>query len=505
MRLLPGSSSQERKAWFLKMKVCMIAEGCYPYVVGGVSSWIHSIIKLFPNIEFSLIAIISDRGISGRFAYELPSNLTEIHEVYLQDVDWIGNHKTRKNRVRLKKKEVEALRSLIIGEEVDWMTVFGMFNRKNVSINNLLMSPEFLQITKDYYSLRFSDITFSDFLWTLRSIYLPLFFALKCIPPKADIYHCVATGYAGIIGSKALSLYSNAKLLISEHGIYTREREEEIIKAKWVQGMYKSIWIEQFRKMSKCGYYYADLVTSLFEQAHSLQLELGCPKEKAIVTPNGIDVARFEGISGKEPEDPYINVGAILRVTPIKDVKTMINAFYYAHEKQPRLKLWIMGPEDEDPEYAAECRELVRVMGAENIVFTGSIRTTDYIGKMDINLLTSISEGQPLTILEGFAAKKPCIATNVGNCQGLVYGENDSYGTAGIIVSVMNISEISNAILRLANHPELARQMGRNGYHRLMAKYQSIFMEDTYREIYKTLARMSNVIYDEELFVPKIS
>lgn len=484
------------------MKVCMIAEGCYPYVVGGVSSWIHSIIKLFPNIEFNLIAIITDRSISGKFAYELPGNLTEIHEVYLQDSDWVGKHRIRKNRVRLKKKEAEALRSLIIGEEVDWITVFRMFNRKNVSINNLLMSPEFLKITKDYYTLRFSDITFSDYLWTLRSIYLPLFFALKCVPPKADIYHCVSTGYAGIIGSKALTLYPNARLLVSEHGIYTREREEEIIKAKWVQGIYKSIWIEQFRKMSQCAYYFADLVTALFWQAQSLQIELGCPKEKAIVTPNGIAAERFSGIPRKNPEDPYINVGAILRVTPIKDVKTLINAFYYAHKKQPRLKLWIMGPEDENPEYAADCHELVRVMNAENIVFTGSIRTTDYIGKMDMTILTSISEGQPLTILEGFAVEKPCIATNVGNCRGLICGENDSYGDAGIMVSVMNISEISNAILKLANHPDLAKQMGRNGYRRLMAKYRNVYMEETYRNIYKTLAKMRGVNYPEEPFVP---
>ncbi|HHV12057.1 MAG TPA: GT4 family glycosyltransferase PelF [Clostridiales bacterium] len=484
------------------MKVCMIAEGCYPYVVGGVSSWIHSIIKLFPNIEFSLITVVSDRSIRGKFAYELPINLTRIHEVYLQDVDWVGHYKARRKRVHLSRKEVDALRSLIIGEEVDWITVFRIFHRKNVSINNVLMSPEFLEITKEYYSLRFSDIIFSDFLWTLRSIYLPLFFALKCNPPKADIYHCVSTGYAGIIGSMALSIYPDARLLVSEHGIYTREREEEIIKAKWVQGIYKTIWIEQFRKMSKCAYYFSDLVTSLFEQAQSLQIELGCPKEKAIITPNGINTENFEKIPGKEPEDSYINIGAIVRVTPIKDVKTMINAFYYAHKKQPRLKLWIMGPEDEDPEYAEDCRELVRAMDAKNIEFTGRIRTTDYIGKMDVMLLTSISEGQPLTILEGFAVKKPCIATNVGNCQGLIHGENDSFGDAGIVVPVMNISEISNAILKLSNNPGLARQMGENGYRRLMAKYKSVYMEENYKKIYKTLARMSGIAYTEEAFLP---
>ncbi|HZK57782.1 MAG TPA: GT4 family glycosyltransferase PelF [Clostridia bacterium] len=487
------------------MKVCMIAEGSYPYVVGGVSGWLHDIIKLFPNIEFKLIAIITDSTISGKFAYELPDNLTEVHEVYLKDVEWIGTKgKTKRNFVHLNGKEIEALRSLIEGEEVDWGAIFRIFRERDVSINGILMGPEFLDITKAYYSQRFPEITFTDFLWTLRSIYLPLFFALKCTPPEADLYHCVATGYSGIIGSKALSMYPDARLLISEHGIYTREREAEIIRAKWVYGVYKTIWIEQFRKMSKCAYHFADIVTSLFEQARILQIELGCPEQKTIVTPNGINVKDFTEAPMKEPSDPHINVGAILRITPIKDVKTLINSFYYAYKQQPKLKLWIMGPDDEEPEYAEECRELVEVLQAENIVFTGKINTRDYIGKMDMTILTSISEGQPLTILESFAVKKPCIATNVGNCCGLIYGEGDGFGDAGIVVPIMNISEISNAIVKLANNPKLAKQMGENGYNRLISKYRNIDMEEKYKEIYRELMIINGAEYEEKSFSPAL-
>lgn len=47
------------------MKVCIVAEGCYPYVVGGVSSWVHSLIQQFPNIEFTVAAIVADRSISA--------------------------------------------------------------------------------------------------------------------------------------------------------------------------------------------------------------------------------------------------------------------------------------------------------------------------------------------------------------------------------------------------------------------------------------------------------
>lgn len=73
-----------------RMKVCIVAEGCYPYVVGGVSSWIHSMIRSFPNLEFQILAIISNRSLSGKFAYELPENVTQVHEVYLEDFDWDG-------------------------------------------------------------------------------------------------------------------------------------------------------------------------------------------------------------------------------------------------------------------------------------------------------------------------------------------------------------------------------------------------------------------------------
>ena len=70
------------------MKVCIVAEGCYPYMVGGVSGWINSMIQSFPNIEFIVLAIVANRSMSGKFKYELPDNLTEVYEVYLEDYEW---------------------------------------------------------------------------------------------------------------------------------------------------------------------------------------------------------------------------------------------------------------------------------------------------------------------------------------------------------------------------------------------------------------------------------
>lgn len=469
------------------MKICMVAEGCYPYVVGGVSSWIHSMIKAFPEHEFIVLAIVADRSFRGKFAYELPENLTEVYELYLEDYDWRSRTTDRKRQSRLSKEEYDALVSLLLNRNVSWSVLFQMFQNKDLSLNELLMGPDFFQAVKECYQINYPEAVFADFLWTMRSIYLPLFLTMKMDLPKADVYHCVATGYAGVLGAMAKSRFG-CKLIISEHGIYTREREEELIRAKWVAGIYKNVWIDQFKKMSKLAYDSADIVTSLYEHARELQIELGCSEEITMVTPNGIDEKRFVlSDPVRTVEEDKIHVGAVLRVTPIKDVKTLIRAFAFARQQVENLKLWIMGPADEDETYAAECYDLVEAMGAQDIVFTGRINVVEYLWQMDMTILTSISEGQPLTILESYAAHRPVIATDVGNCRGLIYGEGDTFGEAGILTHVMNVEEITAAMVELARDGEKRRQYGENGYRRLMAKYKLTDMQETYHRIYDFL------------------
>ena len=476
------------------MRICIIAEGCYPYVVGGVSGWVHSMIQTFPNQEFILLTIIANRELSGKFAYELPENVTEVHELYLEDVDW--GSVNRRHRTRMNQEEYQALRSLLLNHDVKWDVMIDYFHENDVSINHLLMGEDFYHAVLECYNLQYPDIVFSDFLWTMRSMYLPLFLALSMDVPKADVYHAVSTGYAGILGSMGKYLH-NGQLIISEHGIYTREREEELIKAEWVQRLYKKIWIQQFKKMSQLAYDQADLVTSLYQHARELQVELGCAKEKTVITPNGIDYRRFENLKGVPPEEAgYTHIGAVLRVTAIKDVKTLIQAFAYAKKRCPELKLWIMGPYDEEPEYAAECFQMVEAMEIPDIVFTGRIQVTDYLGWMDVTILTSISEGQPLTILESFAAHVPVIATDVGNCKGLLYGEDDDFGRAGILTHIMNIEEISNAMVYMAQNPGLRRHMGEAGYQRLIRRYKIEDMKKTYETIYREASERQNVAWD---------
>lgn len=459
----------------------MFVEGCYPYVVGGVSGWVQMLIGARKELDFSVYTILPDRNQSGKFQYTIPDNVSEIRETYLNDADVVRRFapKSRWNR-----EEKECFRKLLFGENVDWKGIFSYFEKPDISVNDLLMGKEFLEIVQDLYINRYPQCVFTDFLWSVRSLYLPLFTILKVPVEKADCYHAISTGYAGILACKGYYIH-NKPVILTEHGIYTREREEEIIKVDWTQGIFKDLWIRYFYTLSKCIYDCASQVISLFQAARTIQMEIGCPKEKTRVVSNGVYAGQFEDIPQKEEEDVFINVGAVLRIVPIKDVKTMINAFALAKETIPNLKLYLMGPTDENPEYYKECRELIRSFAIEDIVFTGRVKVRDYLGKMDMVVLTSISEGQPLSILEAMAAKRPCIATDVGGCRELLYGnEKDTCGKSGIIVPVMSVDKIAEAIITLAKDEALREEMGYNGRLRVKAFYQNEQVVKTYEEIY---------------------
>lgn len=77
---------------------------------------------------------------------------------------------------------------------------------------------------------------------TMRSMLLPVLYLLTGRVPKADVYHAISTGYGGLLACMGGSL-NHAPVLLTEHGIYTREREEEIIRAEWVVPSFKSRWI----------------------------------------------------------------------------------------------------------------------------------------------------------------------------------------------------------------------------------------------------------------------
>jgi len=176
-------------------------------------------------------------------------------------------------------------------------------------------------------------------------------------------------------------------------------------------------------------------------------------------------------------------------LAPIKDVKTMIYAFFELSARQKNVRLHIMGGVD-DEEYARECYALVEQLELKNLIFTGRVNVVEYMQKLDFTILTSISEGQPLSVLESLAARRPCVTTDVGCCRELLEGApGDTLGRAGYCVPPMYRQGLADAMEKLCASRALREKLGAVGQKRVAQDYRYEQMLEQYRALYAETAQ----------------
>lgn len=464
------------------MRICLVLEGCYPFINGGVSTWMHQYITEMPEHEFVLWVIGAKAEDKDKFVYTLPKNVSEVYQVFLDDALRLKDRGILNHRFTT--EESLALENLVKADNPDWDVLFDMYQVKKINPMSYLKSEAFLKTLISTCQEEFPYIAFSDTFHSVRSRLLPVLYLLGTQIPKADAYHAISTGYGGLLAS--LGAHINKKpLLLTEHGIYTREREEEIIRAKWVARAFRPHWISFFYMLSDLIYNRAFRVTALFTNAMRTQIDMGCDSRKCRVIENGISYERLCNIPLKE-DDGIVDIGAVVRFAPIKDIKTMIYAFFELCARMDNVRLHIMGGVD-DEEYAQECYDLIKQLGLEDkIIITGRVNIIEYFEKLDFTLLTSISEGQPLSVLESFAARRPCVTTDVGCCRELLLGKpGDSFGRAGYCVPPMQREKLADAMEKLCQSRQLRLSMGEAGQKRVYEYFRYNIMLTKYRDLYK--------------------
>lgn len=462
------------------MKICLVLEGCYPYVHGGVSTWMHQYITAMTEHEFILWVVGANAKDKGKFVYDLPDNVTAVHEVFLDDALRVHHEKCRS---RFSEEEIESLTSLMNCDKPDWNVLFNLYQVKRTNPITFLQSETFLDILTKICLEQYPYIAFADAFHTMRSMLLPVLHILGSYVPEADVYHAISTGYGGLLASLGSWLYERP-LLLTEHGIYTREREEEIIRAEWVPPAFKNQWTRFFYMLSDVIYSKAFRITSLFTNAMKAQIDMGCDPQRCKVIENGVHFERFAAIPPKKA-DGWTDIGAVVRLAPIKDIKTMLYAFYELTSRIPNVRLHILGGVD-DEEYADECYSLIEQLNIENVIFTGRVDVVSYMEKLDFTILTSISEGQPLSVLESFAAGRPCVTTDVGCCRELLAGkEDDSLGLAGYCVPPMFREGLADAMEKMCESRERRIHMGQVGKKRVDKYYRHQQMLEKYRDLYR--------------------
>ena len=226
---------------------------------------------------------------------------------------------------------------------------------------------------------------------------------------------------------------------------------------------------------------------TLYRDNQRLQMDLGAKGEKLKVIANGIEVERFNGLP-RATCDMRPTMALIGRVVPIKDVKTFISAAADLRGRIPHLRALVLGPTDEDPAYFKECTELACELGLqETLIFTGNVNLVDYLPQIHVVVLTSLSEAQPLVLLEAGAAGIPCVTTDVGSCREILegIGEQPALGPGGMVTHLVAPKQIADAVCGLLQDELLRRRLG----HALCERVRRHYGSDRARREYSMLYR----------------
>lgn len=501
--------------------VCLLLEGTYPYVTGGVSSWVHQIITRMPDVRFALQYIGASREPALEMRYTLPANVVAFESMYLFDEPLPAEpaRLDEPGRGRLYGALAAMHEAMRDGE------VAGPFHavlaglagaggggsrcpmhrmKKAPNLRNLLADREAWDLLTRLYDERCPGESFIDYFWTFRFMHLPIWqvMAASRRVPAARVYHTVSTGYAGLLGA-VLRALRGRPLLLTEHGIYTKERKIEIAQAEWIHaarqqgfvafqglGYLKELWTRCFGFMGRAAYEAADAITTLYDGNRRMQIEHGAPPEKIQVIPNGIDVEELGKLAAaRASASARPTVGFVGRLVPIKDVKTLIRATKIAVAAIPDLEVLIAGPTDEDPAYTRECMDLVASLElGGHVRFLGKQDVARVYPRIDVLALSSISEALPLVILEAQAAGVPVVATDVGACRELLGGrgrEDRALGPSGLLVAIADPEEMAGALVRLLRDPALRARLAAAGGARVGRYYRQSDIIERYRALYR--------------------
>ncbi len=489
--------------------IALLLEGTYPYVRGGVASWTEQLIKAFPSYRFAVVFLGGNPDQYKGLQFELPDNVVHLETVYVhgpQDKPAIAPMAGDAALMAFMKDLHASFKDLgpkLFGDRpIDKM--FPMLLEQSDELHRqFLYSEASWAYLREQYRQNCPDASFVEYFWTLRSMHQPIWILARLAGelPPARLYHSISTGYAGFLGA-LLRHRTQRPFILSEHGIYTKERRIDLFKAQWqahkefatdqeiaASSYLRDLWVRFFEVLGKLTYDVADPILSIYEANRLVQMRDGAAAERTRIIPNGIDIKRLTPLRAKRPATPPPILCLLGRVVPIKDTSTFIRAMRTVVTRIPNAEGWIVGTVDEDREYAEECQNLVETLGLSGKVkFLGHQKIDDILPKIGLLVLSSISEGLPLVILEGFAAGVPSVSTDVGACRQLIYGteeEDNDEGAAGEVVGLANPTALAEAALSLLTDPDKWRAAQAVAIRRVEAFYSQERMIASYRTVYE--------------------
>jgi glycosyltransferase involved in cell wall biosynthesis len=280
-----------------------------------------------------------------------------------------------------------------------------------------------------------------------------------------DIVHCHQ--YTPWVYGLIATLGLNKKVIFTEHGRFYPD---------------SSSWKRRF--INPVLSMFTDNITAISEATKQALVDYEfIAKAKVSVIYNGIrglktDSAAIETVkSTLNISNNDLVFGTIARLDPIKNHEMMLQAFAKLLEAKPQSKLIIVG----DGELMQALQSQAKALKIETkVIFTGYIAyPKEYLAIFDIFLLSSLSEGTSMTLLEAMSLSKPCIVTDAGGNKEIVANEE-----TGLVTDNNDVVQFTSAMQNLAASPQKMEEFGQNAKQKFDSQFTDAIMAKAYEHEY---------------------
>jgi glycosyltransferase involved in cell wall biosynthesis len=471
-----------------RLRVLMITEGTYPHAIGGVSSWCDYLTRGLPEIDWDVLPIVG-AGLDRRSGFALPANVKVRPPVELWSeglpgwrwrrhgqpglrldlprvlvhglMGWHGDHDQLTEALVWCRWRPHRVRSVFRHRSGWEMFLSGLREVLDERTPDSAPAPEL-----DTYE---AATLYQILYWVARAAAQPV--------PETDILHVTAAGWAAIPATVQKALYGTP-VVLTEHGVYVRESYLAGVRSSASPGE-RFISTRLARGLARSAYATADVISPVTEANAGWEVGLGVDPAKIHVIPNGVE----QPIDAtRAPANG--TVVAVGRVDPLKDVHTMLRVAAQVTARMPEATFRYFGPVTQGQEaYGRSCHELHARLGlGDRFRFMGPTHDPNgAIRDSDLVLMTSISEGMPMALLEAMSQARPVVSTGVGGVPEVVRG-------CGIVAAPGDTHALALSTLTLLRNPRLAQELGRRGH----ARVQRIFARSAslagYRDLFARLA-----------------
>ena len=225
-----------------------------------------------------------------------------------------------------------------------------------------------------------------------------------------------------------------------------------------------------------------DFYMAVADRMELTLIERGMDPQSIFTIYNGIDFSTASPDPRPSKPEGDLVVGIAARLNPVKDIGTLVRAFAKAYQRNPRLLLSIAGTGEDE----AMLRQLAKDLGVEHRVrFEGWISDMqEYFAGVDINVLSSLSETFPYSLLEGAYHHCPAIASRVGGIPTLI-----RHGETGLLFEKGDVDSFAEYIYQLSVDEELRRTLAENLFQKAKSEFSLDRMKEVQEEAYRTILR----------------